>query len=108
MQHRPDGLSRCPPQPSDLSDEENLEDFDDWVDNLYGFIHLLNPPVLTSASAQLLCAFTTEQTHHQPKDTVDADHKDPPIQYYQVPRSWKVTLSDKWLEAAHDWLVHFE
>ncbi len=85
-QHGPDGLSQHPPQPSDLSDEENLEDFDDWVDNLYRFIHLLNPPVPTSTSAQLLCTFTTEQTHQQPKDTVDADCADPPIQYYQVPR----------------------
>ncbi len=49
-----------------------------------------------------------EQTHQQPKDTVDTDCTDPPIQYYQVPWSWKVTLSDKWLEAAHNWLVHFE
>src|SRR5258708_24814722 len=72
-QHGPDGLSRHPPQPGDLSDEENPEDFDDWVDNLYGFVHLLNPPVPTSTSAQLLCAFVTERTHQQPKDTAHAD-----------------------------------
>src|SRR5258707_5418021 len=108
MQHGPDSLLQHPPQPGDLSNEENPEDFDDWVDNLYGFVHLLNPPVPTSTSAQLLCAFVMEQTHQQPKDTVDVDHADPPIQYYQVPWLWKATLSDKRLEATHDWLVHFE
>ncbi len=61
MWHGPDGLSRRPPHPGDLSNEENPEDFDDWVDNLYGFIHLLNPPVPSSVSFQLLCVFPMEQ-----------------------------------------------
>ncbi len=107
-QHGPDGLSRRPPHPGDLSDKENPEDFNDWVDNLYGFIHLLNPPAPSSASFQLLCALTTEQVQPQPKTVSDANRTDPPIQYYQIPRSGKATFADKRLEAAHNWLVHFE
>ena len=42
--HGPDGLSRRPQQPADEDGEptEDLE-FDDWVDQVYGFMHLLNP-----------------------------------------------------------------
>lgn len=40
--HGPDGLSRRPPQPGDLPEEE--DDFDDWIDELYGFIHMINDP----------------------------------------------------------------
>ncbi len=106
--HGPNGLSWRPPHPGDLSDKENPEDFDDWVDNLYGFIHLLNPPALSSASFQLLCVLTMEQVQPRPKTVSDANHADPPIQYYQIPWLGKATFVDKRLEAAHDWLVHFE
>ena len=43
-QYGPDGLSRRPQQPAD-EDGEPMEDleFDDWVDQVYGFMHLLNP-----------------------------------------------------------------
>src|SRR5271168_5438147 len=39
--HGPDGLSRRRPQPGD--EEEPEDDFDDWVDNVNGFIHMVNP-----------------------------------------------------------------
>jgi len=43
--HRPDGLSRWLPQPGDLTDKEDDKvNFNNWVDNLYGFLHLLNLP----------------------------------------------------------------
>ena len=42
--HTPDGLSRRPAQPDDKSDEDDGEEFEDWVDNMYGFMHLINPP----------------------------------------------------------------
>ncbi len=61
MQHGPDGLSQHPPHPGDLSNKENPEDFDNWVDNLYSFIHLLNPPAPSSVSFQLLFTFMMEQ-----------------------------------------------
>src|ERR1700730_12705795 len=39
--HGPDGLSRRPPQPGD--EERNDDDgFDDWIDNLYSFVHQVN------------------------------------------------------------------
>ncbi len=46
--HGPDGLSWRPIQPEDDSDDEaeqEAEDFEDWIDNLYGFMHMVNSPV---------------------------------------------------------------
>ena len=42
--HGPNGLSRRPQQPAD-EDGEPAEDpeFNDWVDQVYWFMHLLNP-----------------------------------------------------------------
>ncbi len=51
--HGADGLSRRPRQPNDeIRDEVHLdEEFDDWIDNLYGFLHLINPsPSLSQVS----------------------------------------------------------
>jgi len=48
--HGPDGLSRRPRQPDDEEVDEDLatEEFDDWIDHLYGFIHLINEPPLAA------------------------------------------------------------
>ena len=108
-QHGPDGLSRRPPQPGDLSDdEEGPEDFDNWVDNLYGFAHLLNPSAPKSDSAKLLCAFAMEQSHQCPEDTTDSDREEPPLAYSEVPQTEAENLADKQLAMAHDWLISVE
>src|SRR5713226_10336877 len=41
--HGPDGLSCRPPQIGDKVEQE--DDFDDWIDNLYGFMHMINSDV---------------------------------------------------------------
>ena len=40
--HGPDGLSQRRPQPGD-EEEEADDDFEDWVDRVNGFVHMLNP-----------------------------------------------------------------
>jgi len=47
--HGPDGLSRRPRQPddSDIDWEKEENDFDDWIDNLYSFMHMINSPATT-------------------------------------------------------------
>ena len=40
--HGPDGLSRRRPQPGD--EEEPQDDFEDWIDKVNGFIHMINTP----------------------------------------------------------------
>jgi hypothetical protein len=43
-QHGHNGLSRRPPQPDDEEAEVEAEEneFDDWINNLYGFMHIIN------------------------------------------------------------------
>jgi hypothetical protein len=41
MHHTPNRLSRWKPQPGDK--EEPEDDCEDWIDNINGFIHFLNP-----------------------------------------------------------------
>ena len=107
-QHGPDGLSRRPPQPGDVSDEDHPEDFDNWVDNLYGFMHMLNPTTPTSELAKLICTFAVEQATQRPTDITDSDRSEPPIEYYKVPRSAAAILADKRLAMVHDWLITLE
>jgi Integrase zinc binding domain len=107
--HGPDGLSRRPPQPGDISKEEDtLENFDIWINNLYGFIHLLNPLVPKSESAQLLCAFATEQASTAPHETTDSEREEPALGYHLVPHKDTAIATDKHLEMAHDWLNSLE
>ena len=39
--HGPDGLSRRPAQPED--EPEPPDDYEDWIDRSYGFMHFINP-----------------------------------------------------------------
>src|SRR5258707_5519155 len=41
--HGPDGLSQRPAQPEDSAEENDEEDFEDWIDKFYGFAHFINP-----------------------------------------------------------------
>lgn len=45
--HGPDGLSRRPVQPGDTPEPDDEQAFDDWIDNLHGFLHLVNPPAVS-------------------------------------------------------------
>ena len=87
--HRLDGLSRRPLQLRDLVEEEedDPENFNNWVDNLYRFMHLLNPIKPVSQSAQLFCTFTMEEMRE-----TDAETKAPIIDYKAVPWPEKALL----------------
>ena len=103
--HGLDGLSRRPLQPGDISEEEDPEGFDDWVDNLYGFAHLLNPTLPAPNSVKLLTALAVEQFTYHPEGTDMTATNKPKIAYYNVPRSWAAVATDKRLEEVHDWLT---
>ncbi|PIL26607.1 hypothetical protein GSI_11301 [Ganoderma sinense ZZ0214-1] len=44
--HAPDGLSRRPPQPGDKP-EPPPDEFEDWLENLYSFVHITQPHTAT-------------------------------------------------------------
>ena len=41
--HGPDGLSRRPRQPGDPEPVDDEDEFDDWIDQLHGFVHIIQP-----------------------------------------------------------------
>jgi hypothetical protein len=94
--HGPDGLSRRPPQPGDDPPIED-EHFDDWIDNLYGFMHMINPVNRLSQHRPLHQAFV---------HTVNED--DVPIQpptYDLVPRSDRAIAEDDRLHFVRRFLI---
>ena len=105
--HGPDGLSCQPPQPGDLSEEDSPDDFDDWVDNLYGFLHFLNPSKPVTHSAKLICNFAIEIATQSPTNITESSSA-AELATYTAPHSNTAILTDKRLEMAHDWLISIE
>ena len=82
--HGPDGLSRRPQQPGDdITDSADNPEFDDWVDQVYRFMHFLNPLGLTVAHPEICATYVSEtlseySTNHDPTDSV-------PLSYTAAP-----------------------
>jgi len=98
-QHGPDGLSRRPPQPEDTETAEDAEAFDDWVDNLYGFVHIINSTIRAPQSSQILHALAYREEN---------EGSDSETNYAAVPRTETATKADEKLQQAHSWLTNFE
>ena len=85
--------------------EEDKDRFDDWVDNLYGFMHLINHPVPAPRSDILLRALIEEV------QGADSDSSEPgkgKPDYNIIPRTMNTACVDKHLEQVHDWLTFTE
>ena len=104
-QHRPDGLSQCPLQPGDLAMAEDKDGFDDWVNNLYGFMHLINHPTPAPHSDILLGALI-EDIQEMDSDNPKPEKAEP--NYNIIPRTMNAACMDKHLERVHDWLTFTE
>src|SRR5271156_6909593 len=62
----PDGLSRRKPQPGD--EEEPQDDFEDWIDNVNGFLHFINPHPVSASYITLtppITAYITDAPQHE-------------------------------------------
>ena len=75
-----------------MEEEDDPEEFDDWVDNLYGFAHLINPSPPATESVKYLYILASQLATPRPPDTADPDT---PIEYYKVPRSAVAVQADK-------------
>jgi hypothetical protein len=107
--HGPDGLSRRRPQPGD--EEEPEDDFDDWIDNVNGFIHLINPlPSFSSfitAAPPITCYITDRDQSQEPEEhqiPTQEDH----TPYSIVPRSDIAKATDDRLDKVQHWLETLE
>lgn len=72
--HGPDGLSRRPAQPEDPVEQD--DDYEDWIDRAYGFMHIINPtPVYTESKLVLsLVSINTPTSAAIPSSQTMADH----------------------------------
>lgn len=116
IHHGPDGLSCQRAQEGDEPEPE--DDFDDWINQVYGFMHLINAPPTLPAIQPLLtptppiaCYIidSTREDPEEPEETQDPVEHTPnstPTSYDDVPRSvGSVAIDDK-LETVKYWLRH--
>jgi Integrase zinc binding domain/RNase H-like domain found in reverse transcriptase len=104
--HGPDGLSRRRPQPGD--EEEPQDDFEDWIDNVNGFLHFLNPHprnfhCLTATPP--VAAYITDVSEQQAERAPPETPQDAPVTPYSiVPRSESAISADLRLDKVQKWL----
>lgn len=88
--HGPDGLSRRKPQPGDENEPE--DDFEDWIDQLYGLIHMINTPFPYSRPQIPVSIFVSENSNEDL------------LEYADVPRSENAKLADQRIGLVRQWL----
>jgi len=95
--HGPDGLLQCPPQPGNLVEED--DDFKDWVDHLYGFVHVVHNlfPASMTHSIPPHSPFIATLTNVQVSSEEDSE------EYDKVPHTKKAQDEDQKLAAVWIW-----
>src|SRR6202522_4598074 len=88
--HGPDGLSRRRPQPGD--EEEPEDDFEDWIDQVNGFMHFLNPTRTDTITDSPPVAIYVNEVH---EETPEPEAQPEAASYDIVPRSEKAQKSDE-------------
>ena len=104
--HGPDGLSRRRPQPGD--EEEPEDDFEDWIDEVNGFIHMINPrpkPYPTLIDTPPITCFITENNREETPETNTPDTEEENSTNYDiVPRTEAAIKADSRLHQIRPWL----
>ena len=116
--HGPDGLSRQRPQPGDEPEPE--DDFEDWINNVYGFIHFINPlpsrittfrnTITNSPPITIYIGHLDQDSdHEEPQDPEGSEAEEPSKEeptapYSIVPRSDLAVKTDNRLAGVQKWL----
>src|SRR5713226_4601894 len=95
--HGPDGLSRRPPQIGDKVEQE--DDFDDWIDNLYGFMHMINSDVYAKRPQASMATFVAEIAEMEVPRDVEGE-----LSYDEVDRNLGAKLANERLVMVREWL----
>ena len=106
--HGPDGLSRRRPQPDD--EEEPEDDFEDWIDQVHGFLHFLNPhpteinfKTITPPIISYIADAIQEEAPELVEEALPPD-KETVTPYSIVPRTEKAKASDERILQVRQWL----
>src|SRR5271168_1390359 len=109
IRHGPDGLSRRRPQPGD--EEEPEDDFEDWIDNVNGFMHVINPlptssdTIINAPPTTAFISDTVEEITPEPEETEsEVNGSQATITYNNVPRSPATIKADERLQEVQPWL----
>ena len=94
--HGPDGISHCTKQPDDSDDDEE-EDFEDWIDQLHGFVHMINDVQLSTRSVETASNFVSILATTQISSEEEEDS------YNIVPQSENVKSDNLKLLAVRKW-----
>jgi Integrase zinc binding domain/RNase H-like domain found in reverse transcriptase len=94
--HGPDGLSRRPPQPGDKTEPDAD---DDWIDELYGFMHMINSPRPRPWLQISVATFAAEVADIEPPTEETS-----PASYADVPRTLQAEAEDKRVTKVRLWL----
>ena len=85
--HGPDGLSRRRPQPGDK--EEPDDDFEDWIDDVNGFIHIINPlptRIKTLTASPPIITYSNNFAQEETSESEEQpDRQEDPTPYTTVP-----------------------
>ena len=106
--HGPDGLSRRKPQPGD--EQEPEDDFEDWIDNVNGFMHMINalpsPQLKITTAPPITCYITDSARDESPlqDDPPPTQPDDTSLPYSAVPRSGHAMAADARLALVKPWL----
>ena len=111
VQHSPDGLSRRQPQPGD--EEEPEDDFNNWIDNVNGFIHFINPlpsynatlqqPITTSPPITIYMGWDEQEESVEPDEEEQQEQQEMTQPYSIIPRTEQVNKADKCLIKVQQW-----
>ena len=106
--HGPDGLSRRRPQPGDV--EEPEDDFEDWIDQVNGFMHFINVPPARSrqpsniVTTPAISCYVIESARDTSVDPPEIDEREASSTAYDaVPRSDIAKAADERLYAVKTW-----
>jgi hypothetical protein len=106
--HGPDGLSRRRPQPGD--EEEPEDDFEDWIDQVNGFMHFINEPssrvqsrTSTVSSPPVSCYIIEAASNDTAASAEATELREPTMTYADVPRSEQAKAADTKLSTVKAW-----
>jgi hypothetical protein len=99
--HGPDGLSRRPPQPDD-DPPDDYDEFEDWIDRLHGFIHIINNARKTRRPERLIAILANERISSKEKQSTIP----PPTidEYDAIPRSEAAQAEERRIVKVRKWL----
>ena len=94
--HGPDGMSQRKPEVGDKPEPD--DNFDDWIDKVYGFMHIINSKPHSDGTQ--LAIFASDIS-----DVPIPTDIDTPISYKHIPRTTSAKQADIRLNQVSDWLV---